>query len=387
MKVAHIISGLGEGGAEATLYRLCLQDHANSHTVISMMDEGLYGERIRQAGARVVCLNMSPGRLSATGLYRLWRLLRRERHDVVQTWMYHADLIGGLVARLAGFKRIFWGIRHSTLEPGKNSRSSILVARLCARLSRLVPTAIICCAENAAVAHRQLGYCPDKLLVIPNGYDMERFPLEPARGQAWRQSLGIPPEVNLIGMIGRFNPQKDHHSFLRGLAGVARSRGDVLGVLVGNGLNESNATLMAWVRELGVEKKLLLLGQRNDIPDLLNALDLHVLSSSFGEGFPNVVAEAMACGTPCVATDVGDARLIIGEAGWVVPPRSSAALADAIAQALEEARRTPHIWHRRRLECRQRIASRYSLRRMAEAYNRAWKADCDSHSLALADKG
>src|SRR5690554_2509224 len=217
MKVAHIISGLGGGGAEATLYRLCLQDQANSHTVISMMDEGLYGERIRRAGAWVVCLNMRPGKLSATGLYRLWRLLRREHYDVVQTWMYHADLIGGLVARLAGVKRVFWGIHHSTLEPGKNSRSSIVAARLCARLSFLVPAAIICCAQSAAEAHRQLGYCPDKLLVIPNGYDMERFPLEPARGQAWRQSLRIPSDAILIGMIGRFNPEKDHHNFLSGL--------------------------------------------------------------------------------------------------------------------------------------------------------------------------
>ncbi|MDR5891924.1 glycosyltransferase [Halomonas mongoliensis] len=387
MKVVHIISGLGEGGAEATLYRLCLQDRANSHTVISMMDEGLYGERIRQTGARLVCLHMRPGRLSVSGLYRLWRLLRRERHDVVQTWMYHADLVGGVLARLAGVKRIFWGIRHSTLEPGKNSRSTILVARLCAWLSSLVPTSIICCAQNAAETHRQLGYCPDKLRVIPNGYDMELFPLSPARGQAWRQSLGIPSEVSLIGMIGRFNPQKDHYNFLCGLAGVTRARGNVAGVLVGDGLKESNAKLMAWVGELGLEKHLFLLGQRNDIPDILNALDLHVLSSSFGEGFPNVVAEAMACGTPCVATDVGDARLIIGEVGWVVPPRCSAALADAMAQALEEARHTPHIWHRRRLDCRQRIASHYSLGRMAEAYNRAWKSGCDSQALAVADRG
>src|SRR5690554_457154 len=152
---------------------------------------------------------------------------------------------------------------------------------------------------------------------------MERFPLEPARGQAWRQSLRIPSDAILIGMIGRFNPEKDHHNFLSGLASLYVSGRDVKGILIGEGLDECNETLMAWVRELGLEKQLLLLGQRNDIPDILNALDLHVLSSS-SEAFPNVIAEAMACGTPCVSTDVGDARLMIGDVGWVVPPRSSA---------------------------------------------------------------
>ncbi len=301
MRVAHIISGLTGGGAETTLYRLCQADSDDQHTVISMMDDGVYGERLRTG---MFCLNMHPGRLSLSGLNHLWRLLRRERYDVVQTWMYHADLVGGLLARLAGVKSVFWGIRHSTLEAGKNSRSSILVAKLCARLSSWLPTAIICCAENAAEAHSQMGYSAAKLQVIPNGYDLEVLSPDPVRGNALRKSLAIGDDAILIGLIGRFDPLKDHRNFLAGLASLCDSGWDVQGVLVGSGLDHNNMTLMTWVHELGLEKRLYLLGQRNDIPEILNALDLHVLSSS-GEGFPNVVAEAMACGTPCVATDVG----------------------------------------------------------------------------------
>ena len=169
-KVCHIITGLNNGGAEGVLFRLCAFDASNTHIVISLMDEGKYGPLLRDAGITVYSLNMRAGKVSLGGLIKLYKLLRLLRPDVVQTWMYHADLIGGLVAKVAGVKSVFWNVRHSTLEPGKSKRSTILVAKTSAYLSSWVPNRIVYCAHSAQAVHEAIGYKVGKAVVIANGY-------------------------------------------------------------------------------------------------------------------------------------------------------------------------------------------------------------------------
>src|SRR5690554_617924 len=174
-RVVHIITGLNDGGAEGVLFRLCLNSTNNRHIVISLMDEGKYGPLLEDAGVSVHCLGMNPGRPSVKRFLKLVSLIRSEEPDAVQTWMYHADLLGGMAAKVAGVKKIFWGIRHSTLEKGKSKRSTILIARICALLSGFLPERIICCAQGAALVHARIGYSSRKLEVVPNGYDFSRF--------------------------------------------------------------------------------------------------------------------------------------------------------------------------------------------------------------------
>lgn len=370
MKTVHIISGLNDGGAEAVLYRLCVNDKTIKHHVVSMMDEGKYGALLREAGVQVFCLSMPRGRVTLGGLWRLWRLLRQVRPQVVQTWMYHADLVGGVIARLAGVKRVLWGVHHSTLDAEQSRRSTIWVARLCAHISSWAPSTIICCAQKALEMHRDLGYAADKLQVIPNGYDLVRFGID--RGARVR----LRTEWNtggrwLIGMVGRFDPLKDHKNLLDALA-IVKYRGvDFCCVLAGRGLDQNNAQLMAWLGELNLAGEVKLLGQRMDIPDVMNALDVHVLSSS-SEAFPNVVAEAMACGTPVVVTDVGDAALIVGETGWIVPSKDPKVLADALLQA-HAAMHDETAWQVRCIAVRQRVEDHFSLERMVENYHLVWQ--------------
>ncbi len=370
MKTVHIISGLNDGGAEAVLYRLCSSDQAVKHHVISLMGEGKYGPLLCAAGVEVSCLNMPRGRVTAGGLWRLWRLLRQIRPQAVQTWMYHADLVGGAIARLSGIKRVSWGIHHSVMNKKQSRRSTIWVARLCAYVSSRIPSTIICCAQKALEVHRDLGYAADRLRVIPNGYDLVRFRADEDACAQLRAEWGMGNRW-LIGMVGRFDPPKDHVNLLNALVVIKNHGVDFCCVLAGRDLDRNNAQLMAWLAERNLASEVRLLGQRTDIPDVMNALDVHVLSSS-SEAFPNVVAEAMACGTPAVVTDVGDAAVIVGETGWVVPPKDPGALADALLQA-HAAMQDEAAWRVRCAAARQRVADCFSLERMVESYHLAWK--------------
>lgn len=368
-KVVHIITGLNDGGAEGALYRLCLADKDAHHTVISMMSSGKYGPLLAREGVNVITLEMPQGKVTLKGLYTLWRALRGLRPDIVQTWLYHADMLGGVVARLAGVRRVFWGIRHSNLSPGTVKRSTILVAKLCARLSRWVPYKIISCSKLAVQSHTAIGYDAGRFLVIPNGYNLTQFQPQPQEAAALRVELGIPDGAIVLGMVGRFDPQKDHRNLLDALAHL-KTQPNVVCLLVGTGMEPGNQQLMQWLDETATSGRVMLLGRRTDIPAIMSLLDIHVLSS-LGEAFPNVLAEAMACGTPCVTTNVGDAALIVGETGWVVPPQNSAALASALEQALA-AIEQPESWSERCTHAQLRIEENFSIETMVNAYHTAW---------------
>ncbi|OQM77582.1 glycosyl transferase family 1 [Pseudaminobacter manganicus] len=373
MTIIHIITGLSDGGAEAVLYRLLTADRSGArHAVVSLGDTGKYGPMLQAAGVTVHALGMPKGRLTLRGLARLYRLLRRERPDVVQTWMYHANLVGGVVARLVGCRRVVWGIHHTTLVPGTTGRSTRIVDWLCARLSYWMPKAIIACANGARQVHVASGYDARKFEVVPNGYDISVFSPDAGSRTRVRREIGIPAEASVIGLVGRWDPQKDHANLIRATAILRAKHPGLHLVLVGNECDENNAALGRLLQSSGGPDKIHLLGRRADVPAVMNALDLHILSS-YSEAFPNVVAEAMGCGTPCVVTDVGDAGLIVGDIGWVVPPKNSTALAEAIADALDELQDAPR-WCARQYAARQRIVSEFSLDGMVSRYRQVWDA-------------
>ena len=377
--VAHVITTLNDGGAEAVLYRLCLHSRSVRHVVVSMMGPGKYGPLLEAAGVVVHCLNMPPGKATWGGVVGLWRVLRRERPFAVQTWMYHADLFGGVLARLSGVRRVFWGIHNSNLSPDVVSRSTILVARLCALLSRAVPTRVVSCSQQASRVHVALGYGARGLVNIPNGYDLARYARDEAGRVRLRGEWGVAPHEFLAGMVARFDPQKDHANLLGALGQLKRRGLSFKCVLVGTGMDEGNAALMALVARDHLGSDVLLMGRRDDVPAVMSALDVHVLSS-LGEAFPNVLAEAMACGTPCVTTDVGDAALIVGDTGWVVPPQNAAALAEGLDVAHSDWARGAESWGGRQAAARERITGNFDLDRMTSAYEGTWLSTPDRTS-------
>lgn len=354
-KVLHIIVGLNVGGAETMLKRLIESESAefSNTVVVSLTTLGVIGESLRARDVRVHALGMSSTLSSPITLWRLARLIRQYKPRIVQTWMYHADLLGGLAARLAGGCAVVWGI-HSTAIPQGPLSVTFWLVRFCAICSHFVPHRIICCAKSAKAAHIKLGYAAHKMTVITNGYDFSVFDRHLNSRVKSRMELGYDVDEIVIGAVGRFDPLKDFHNFVTAASNLAAKRGNVKFLMVGRNIEWSNHALRGWIEGAGLVKHFQLVGEQSDVPFFLSAMDIFCLSS-VNEGFPNVVVEAMAMGLPCVVTQAGDAADIIGNDDFVVPVKDSASLSDALLRMCdlspEERRRLGESGARKVREC------------------------------------
>jgi len=297
-------------------------------SIISLTDIGPVGARIVNGGIPVKAMGMRRGMPDPAGLIRLVGSLKTQRPDLVQTWMYHADLIGGLAARVSGGIPVIWNIRHVDLDSRRNKQTTIWTAKVCAKLSSSLAQKIVTNSATSRRVHAMLGYADKTMVVIPNGFDTDHFKPNPDARKSIRHELGIPQDTILIGFIARFHPQKDHRNFITAASLLAERTKDIRFLLCGDGINWGNPLLCQWIGEAGLQDYFLLLGRRNDIPLVTAALDI-ATSASAGEGFSNVIGEAMSCGVPSVVTDVGDSALLVGETGIVVPPHDPASLAAA----------------------------------------------------------
>jgi glycosyltransferase involved in cell wall biosynthesis len=325
-KIVHVISGLGVGGAELMLKRLViesLKSSSHKYSVISLTTEGEGAAELVSQGIEVRSLGMRSGFGGPIALYKLIKIFKRDRPDVVYTWMYYSDLLGGLAAFFCGIKDIIWGIRCTQI-PQRSFSVAGLIRKICSVLSFYLPRKIICCAEAARLAHVDLGYCAEKMIVIPNGFDLSVFKPSAALRNKTRKKLNVSERSLVVGIVGRFDPMKDFNNFIQAASLVSDELNDVKFLMIGRGLDKENTELMQWIEKTQCPNKFILIGE-TDPHDLYAAMDLYCLSSK-GEGFPNVVAEAMAMGIPCVVTDVGDAALIVGTSGLVVDPMDAYAL-------------------------------------------------------------
>ena len=373
LKVVHIITGLGDGGAEAVMTRLCSSCLSFEHSVISLQDNGKYGKVLQEEGINVKTLNIGSSFKSYLNILKLPILIRQENADVVQTWMYHADLLGGLAAKLVGVKKICWGVRHSSLDRKSTKQVTKMIAYVCAILSKWIPHVIICCADKALKAHAEIGYQRSKLKVIKNGYDLTRFYPDSNSRVLTRESLGIEENDFVVGNVSRFDPNKDHQNLLKALSILKKADLGFKCLLVGRNIKNENLELKKLLVTLELEDRVMLLGQRDDIPTIMNALDVHILSSR-SEGFPNVVAEAMACGIVCVSTDVGDARDIVDlPEDSICAARNPDALANTVFNVFKQWKEGGATWSRRKRLCSVKIRNQFNLSSMVDLYEKSWR--------------
>lgn len=333
-KILHVITGLATGGAEMMLARLAGGLAADfDQRVISLTQRGSVADLLTAAGIPVDVLGISIERPNPLLVVRLARQIRAFRPNIVQTWLYHSDLVGGLAARLVKVRAVVWNIRSNELPTDATKARTRWVMFACAALSRVVPDRVVCCSEAAVRTHIKSGYVAQRMILIPNGFDVARLRPDPTARERLIGMLGLPAGSRVVGNVARFDPFKDHETILRAAAIVRKELRNAYFVMIGRGMDSENAALGTWLDQYGLRCAVRLLGERTDIPEITAGFDI-ACSSSVSEAFPNTLAEAMACGVPCVATDAGDARLIVGDTGWVVPCRDPANLAAALLQAL-----------------------------------------------------
>lgn len=296
--------------------------------VVSMMGEGTLEHEYKKAGVPVYCLGMKRGSISPMYVLKLLIIIKQERPAIVQTWLYHADLLGTIAASILKIP-VLWNLRCADMDFKKYSRLTSLVVSLCARFSSY-PQVIIVNSESGKAVHSSMGYTPRRWARIPNGFDISQFRPDETSGTTIKNELNIPNGSLVIGIVARDDPMKDLNNFIEAanyLLSRAKDKREIHFVMVGRGIDASNGRLMRAVPESNLSY-FHLLGERKDIPELMSALDIYC-SSSVSEGFSNVIGEAMACGIPCVVTDAGDSAQIVGDTGRVVPVKNPEAFAAA----------------------------------------------------------
>ncbi|OHU90677.1 MULTISPECIES: glycosyltransferase family 4 protein [Pseudoalteromonas] len=371
MKVVHVIIGLNLGGAETALFRLITSQHNEDieHVVISLTDLGYYGQKFAQNGIKVYSLGKK-GKLNVILIsIKLFKLLRRLEVDVVQTWMYHSDLLGGLVARLARVKKVFWGVRCTYVPQG--SKGTYLLMKSCALLSGFIPNKVICVAKAAQRSHVKYGYNKKNMIVIPNGFNVEydnvsQITYPPQTNNAYRKLWA---DKVTIGCVGRFHPDKGIDVLVQAAKQLTDRADNVHFVLAGLGCDKANEELRTLLEKLQLQEHFTLLGQINDVPELLSAIDIYCMPSRT-EGFPNGLGEGMAMGLPCVATDAGDAQYLAGDAFKVVKTNSADELANALLKLLKM---TPKERDKIGALCFERVSKHFSQRVVVEQYSKIYK--------------
>lgn len=336
IRILHVITDLDLGGAEVMLAKLLETLDCDQYklTVVSLKKRGVIAERIEALGISVYHLNLNAPLKWYDGILQFRRLLQQKSPDLIQGWMYHGNLASFLLKALFTPKTpVLWNIRHSLHMLHEQPVVLRLLIRLGAFLSKSCQ-GIIYNAGISARQHAAMGYSPQKEIVIPNGFDLELFRPDQQARKKVRGDLKIPEEAILIGLIARFDPLKDHVNFLKAAALLAREKDDVYFLMVGRGVDQKESGLLKWIERLGLKGRAICLGERHDVAPYYAALDIMALTSH-AEAFPNVVGEAMSSGVPCVVTDVGDCRYLVGNTGVVAPPGNPEALKAGFGKLIE----------------------------------------------------
>lgn len=370
----HIITSLRDGGAQSVLFKLCNATPNYRHIIFCLTKPSKYSYAFVEKGFEVYHFPLSFFFLPLN-LFKLFIKARRVNPSLIQSWMYHADFIASL---LGLFYRIpvLWNIRHSTLSFRTSSFSTFLLALLLGSISHWFPKRIVCCSSSAADYHINRGYCSSKFTIIYNGYELPKEIMLSSINN-FRTLHQISSSTFTLGMVARFDPQKDHDSLFCALSNFSKSNFSFKLILAGTCMNLSNSILVESLKRYELFSNTILLGPIDFVPLLMSALDVHILSSSYGEAFPNVLAESMLCKTPCISTDVGESSVIIGDSGWIVPPSSPSLLAYAIKSAYNEKYTSSDNWYQRGEFARSRIMNLFSLESMSAQYISLW----DLHRL------
>jgi glycosyltransferase involved in cell wall biosynthesis len=370
IRVCHIITTLSIiGGAQRVLLRLLLADPetVDQKIVLVLRRAGAWGEQLQLAGVTVHELGMDSILDLPKVYFQLKKLICSFKPDIVQTWLYHANLLGGLAARLSGYRNIIWGIRNTAVPT--NNQLTVLIMKIGAYLSRWIPKKIVCVAEAGRKKHIEYGYDAARMVVIQNGFDFSEFIITQEQKSAIRKECYLSKEDFVVGWVARFHPDKGQDNIIKAAKIVLRSYPKIKFLLVGTECDANNTALMHWLLESKVQDNFILLGERSDVPACLAAMDLFCLPSR-NEGFPNALGEAMIMGLPCVSTQVGDADVLVGDTAILVSPEDEQALAEGLLKVIALPEKQRKQMGQRGKE---RLKEEFSIEKVCERFNAVYQ--------------
>ena len=380
LKIIHLISTLDRGGAEISLSRLVsnMDKYRFSNIVVSLKNVGPVGREIQNEGISVFPLNMKKGFPDPRGILTFNRILQRFRPDIIQCWLYHANLFGALFKHKA---KILWNIRCSNMD----LKTYGIIYRWTVKLGALfssVPQVVISNSRSGLIEHKALGFHSKRWKVIPNGFDTNQFCPNSTSRKEMRTELGILKDSIVIGRIARFDPMKGYQSFFKAVSRLHRNHPDVHFIVAGKGITKQNSELMNMIDRVSITN-IHFLGERDDIHRIYPAMDIVSSTSAFGEGFPNNIGEAMSSGLPCVVTDVGDSKCIVNGTGIVIPKDDPIAIAQAWNRLINAG---PDERKKMGVDARRRIQKHYNLASSVKEYEELYQDLVPESCMKIGEK-
>lgn len=332
--ILHIINSLDQGGAQNILLNLCKYNSHQKHHIVYLTKSSFYVSSFQSIGIDPVLIEVKPRNFIAASLF-LFRYIKKLKPFAVQTWLYHSDLIGGIVSRLAGIKNISWGVHHSDHTFSTSKISTLLTVCLAACLSHFIPKNIIYCALTAKLFHERIFFSKHKSRVIFNGYDADEFRISHAQRELFRSKFCIPSDALVFGVAARFHPVKDHKTVFHALS-ILKSYGlNFTLVLAGEKITQDNSALLELIDNFDLRQDTILLGSYDSMNTFYNSIDI-LLLSSVSEAFPNVVFESLLAGTVCVCTNVGDLYQVLPLKPYLTSISQPFRFADKISNLLSD---------------------------------------------------
>lgn len=365
-KIIHIIPGLGTGGAEMMLYKLLSEKSDFDQSVICLGTniDTTIARSIQAKGVTIIALGMTKRSLSLHPLFELNKIIKKNAPDIIHGWMYHGNLSAILVKLFRPKVKVIWNVRHSLHDIAKESVFIKCSIRL-NKLMSFLPDMIIYNSKTSASQHQLFGFCSKKVRVIPNGFDVRLFSPNLQNKMAMRKELGIAKDDIVIGIVARYHAMKGHNISIYAASKLHETINNFRLVLIGKGLDLDNKELLGLIEQYEVTDKVLLLGEKSNLYKYTQMFDIGVSASLWGEGFSNAIGESMACGVPCVVTDVGDSAWIVGGNGEVVPPNNTDAMVGAWQKMIDM-----DSVEREQLggEARERMLNNFSIASISEEY-------------------
>lgn len=359
MKILHIITSLKKSGAEQNLYYVATEDKENHHIVVSLLPKSYYGFKLEQRNIKTFYLNLDNKINFFSELKKLYLIIKSEKPNIIQTWMYHSDIIGGFLAIIAGNKNIVWNIRSSFLNFDKLKIKSKIIYYIHLILSNFIPKFIITNSVSAISFHKFL-FNKNKFVLINNGFKNPKYD----------NLISLSNKIFIIGHFARFDPQKNHLMILE-MAEILKLQNVKYKLfLFGRNVNFSNSFFKEKIYEKNLQENIELFDEVVDVNTYYKKCDCVVSTSIYGEGFPNVLAEAMNNGVVCLSTNIGESLKIVKEKNRIFDNLSD--LVSKIIELKKVKDENPSEWLVLKNQCKTHIRKNFSIKKMIKNYHFVW---------------